>query len=104
MVICRKLAVVQQVGAGVADVADEQGSAARERRRGERGAHALVVVVGQRLREDGLVGVLDRLAQRWPLLTAARSASSAVALATSPARWPPMPSATATRPIASSTR
>ncbi len=39
-----------------------------------------------------------------PLVIAARRASSAVALATSPARCPPMPSATATSPIASSTR
>src|SRR5262249_30624938 len=33
-----------------------------------------------------------------PDATAARNDSSAVALATSPARWPPIPSATATRP------
>ena len=38
--ICRELAVAQQVGAGVADVAEEQRAAGGERAGGERGAHA----------------------------------------------------------------
>ena len=35
-----ELAVVQEVGARVADVTDQDGAAGHERRRGERGAHA----------------------------------------------------------------
>ena len=59
-----ELAVVQEVRARIADVTDEQRAAGRER-------PAVSVVpmpaqagVGERLGEDGLVGVLDRLAQR----------------------------------------
>ena len=62
-----ELAVAQEVGARVADVADEEGAAGHERRRGERGAHAAERGVGERLGEDGLVGVL-----RSPRATGAR--------------------------------
>ena len=99
-----QLAVVQEVRPRVADVADEQGAPRGERARGDGGAHAAQGGVGQRLVVHRAVGFLDGLAQRPPGVTAARSASTAVALATSPPRWPPMPSATAIRPMASSTR
>ena len=82
-----QLAVVQEVRTRVADVTDEELTAADRDDRGQRGAHAgeLVVAGGAASSTAALARVIASCSG-VPFATAARSASIAVWLATSPPR------------------
>ena len=64
MVICRNSPSWSRYARESPTWPDEECAAARHRCRGEGGGHAAVLVVGERLGEDGLVRIFDRFPQR----------------------------------------
>ncbi len=103
-----QLALAEQVAAGVADVGHVHHVAVLQQ--GDQGgAHAVQLAVAGRHLADAPVGPQDgllevvgggRLVLPRPRSPRAVSSSMAMALATSPALWPPMPSATAATGLA----
>ena len=110
---CWNCAVAEQVGPAVSHLADQVAPRQQHQHRG-RGAHPPLVLLRQGALEDGVVGGADGGAHPLAGLFVgqARGASrsgcevirTAISLATSPAAWPPMPSATMKMPRSASMR
>ena len=88
-------AVAEEVAAGVADVAERARVTVEQGDGGERRAHAPQLGVAAALSKTAALAASTASSSAARRAKAASRASMAVALATSPARWPPMPSATA---------